>query len=107
MARSNGRKPDASAARTPVYHVVRVDGDTLTIVERNVRAKNQIAASDAYVDALPAEQRNGEFGAFLASSLKTDEYEAETITVTRKKSDRSSPVRSAVKAPDPDPVAVS
>lgn len=106
MARSNGRKSDAPA-RTPIYHVVRVEGDRLTIVRRDAPAKNQEAASDAYVDSLPPDQRNGEYGAFLASSLKSWPYESETVIVTRKKAAAATRASVTEKAESPDPVAVS
>jgi hypothetical protein len=84
MARgSGGAQP--SEKKIPTYTVVRVQGNTLTVVQPRETAKNQEAAMDAVVDRLPRddELRNAELGAFLASSLKTKKFTSQQIVETK------------------------
>jgi hypothetical protein len=72
-------EPEATKPKAkPVYHVVTVEGDTLTVVRPNVQAATQDAAMDAVMDERPADQREGRLGAFLAGSLRFKDYTTET-----------------------------
>jgi hypothetical protein len=108
---ANGAKPEA---KIPRYNVVRVKrsgsskagdpltpGDTLTIVKAGAEAKQPMLAVDAVVDALPAAQRVGEFGAFGARGFVSDEYTTETKIITT----RGAKAVSEAPAPDPTPVS--
>lgn len=102
MAREKTPADEAKVKTTPRYHVVRVlrngddaavpgaplrPGDRLEIVAVDCEGKTQLDTTDDVIGELvPAEQRNGEFGAFLSRSLKSDEYVTEQTVVTKRKS---------------------
>ncbi|MET0602223.1 MAG: hypothetical protein ABW167_09565 [Baekduia sp.] len=94
-------KPTPKPVQHPVYDVVRVTraeghkagehlqpGDTLTVIDFDVRDKTALDAADQAVKALPAAERNGEFGAFLSRSWKADEWTTEETVITSRKSQK-------------------
>jgi hypothetical protein len=110
-------QPKKQERGDPVYTVVRVTdpngkpraithaadlkaGDRLEVVAVAEEAKTQEKACDAFMESLPADQRNGALGAFLRNSYRTFEYETEQRTVieTRKKGAQQPTLTEAVAA---------
>lgn len=73
---------DKKPKQKPIYHVVTVEGDTLTVIRPNVQAATQFAAMDAVMEERPETLRAGKLGAFLANSLRFKDYTTRTETKT-------------------------
>jgi hypothetical protein len=102
MAAKNGAAADTDK-KSPTYHVVRVEGETLTIIARDVPALKQEIACDKTVEKLPKAEQRGKYGALLARSFKVFEYEPETKTVLNKREVGADAPAAPAVAADPSP----
>lgn len=99
MAKDNGASADK---KDPVYIVAEVTAPgKLEVIEWEVSAKNQEAAQDKVVAALPAERKAIRTAAFLRRGYEEIEYEPE-VTTTLKKKKAGVLVDDSGEKPDPD-----
>lgn len=80
-------KPAAKRSVTRAYTVVRVNGDSLTVLDPEVIARHQDEAMDKVALTLQPENRQGRIGAFLLGSYRehdlntSQEWQTETKKV--------------------------